>query len=109
MKHQPHHLTFLDPLPSHVAQLPVAPGMARRGVWSVWCRPFLLWGMGVLAVVGLLLAFHAVATQAVNQSVLQRQARSAQSQALWRCTQLPGKTARQTCLRDLAAPQVSGL
>jgi len=109
MKHQPHHLTFLNLLPSPLARLPVALGTARRGACLVWRRPVVLRGIGVLVVIGLLLVFHAVATQAVSQSVLQRQARSAQSQALWRCTLLPDKTARQTCLRDSAAPPASGI
>lgn len=63
----------------------------------------------MLVVAGLLLVFHAVATQAVTQSVLRQQARSAQSQALWRCKLLSEVSARQACLRDMAAPLASGM
>jgi len=77
-------------------------------VWAVVRHPVLLPGVAVLVVMGLLLLFHAVVTQAVNQSVLQQQARSAQAQALWRCQRLPGMSTRQACLRELAAPLPSG-
>lgn len=109
MKHQPHQLTFLNPLSSDLARLPVAPGSDGRSVAAVWRHPLVLPGLAVVAVVGLLLAFHAVATQAVNQSVLRQQTRSAQSQALWRCKLLSEVAARQACLRDLAAPLTNGM
>lgn len=109
MKHQPHHLTFLNPLSNHPARLPVASGAGGGRVRSVLRWPVLLWVLAVLAVVGLLLVFHTVATEAVNQSVLRQQARSAQSQALWRCKLLSEVSARQACLRDMAAPLANGM
>ena len=104
MKHQPHQLTFLNPLSGDPALLPVVPVSGGLSVGSVWRHPLVQPGLAVLVVVGLLMVFHAVATQAVNQSVLRQQARSAQSQALWRCKLLSEVAARQACLRDLAAP-----
>jgi hypothetical protein len=109
MKHQPHQLTFLNPLSGDPARLPVAPGLDGRRVGSVWRHPAVLPGLAVVLVVGLLLVFHAVATQAVNQSVLRQQARSVQSQALWHCKLLSQVAARRDCLRDLAAPMANGM
>ena len=104
MKHQPHPLTFLKPLYSHPGHPPGVPGSGGRTLRSLIRHPALLPGVAVLVAAGLLLVYHAVVTQAVNQSVLQQKARSALAQAFWRCQQLPRVSARQACLRELPAP-----
>lgn len=108
MKHQPHQLTFLNPLSSHPGRLPSVPGPGGRTLSSLIRHPAVLPGVAVLVAAGLLVVYHTVVTQAVNQSVLQQKARSAQAQALWRCQQLSVVSARQACLRELAAPLPSG-
>ncbi|WP_143541660.1 hypothetical protein [Rhodoferax fermentans] len=98
----------MNPLSSHPGRLPAVPGPGGRTLRSLIRHPAVLPGVAVLVAAGLLLVYHTVVTQAVNQSVLQQKARSAQAQALWRCKQLSVVSARQACLRELAAPLVSG-
>ena len=91
---------FSDELPGAL-NLPVdrsAPWW--QWAWAVLRSPLALWVL-LGAVIGLVLVFHAVVTQAVRQSGLRQQALAAQSQVVWRCRQLPSDSARQACLREL--------
>lgn len=72
-------------------------------MWAALRSPLLLQMLGVGAVIGLVLIFHAVVTQAVRDSGLRQQARAAQSEAIWRCKLLPSASASQVCLQALPA------
>lgn len=65
--------------------------------------PRVLQVLAMGSVLGLVAVFHTVVTQAVHQSGLRRQAAAAQSQAAWRCKQLPSMTALQACQQALPA------
>ena len=97
MKPQAQNLTFLNPLTCQAAQLPGRQTIVRYWLGAVLRWPYLLQGLALLLVLGMVLVFHAVVTQSVSQGVLLQQARLAQSQALQRCTQLPRAPQRQAC------------
>lgn len=61
--------------------------------------------MAVLAIGGLLLAFHQVVSGAVQQSELRRRADASQAQAAWLCNAMQGAQARDRCRQHLNAPQ----
>jgi len=60
--------------------------------------------LAVLAVLGLVLAFHGVVRGAVAQGELRRAATAAQTEAAWRCNTLGGVLRREACLTALGAP-----
>lgn len=62
--------------------------------------------LALLAVGGLLLAFHQVVSQAVQQSELRRKADATQAEATWLCNAMQGPLARDKCRLELNAPQV---
>lgn len=97
MKPQAQNLTFLSPLTYQAAQLPVRQTLTRYWLGAVLRWQFLLQGLVLLLVLGMVLAFYAVVTQSVNQGALRQQARLAQSQALQRCTLLSRAPQRQAC------------
>ena len=72
--------------------------------WPFWRSTALRWLVSATLVTGMVLAFHAVASEAVHQSELRQQALAAQSRAVWRCKLLASQKARSTCLLDTAAP-----
>ena len=97
MKPQAQNLTFLSPLTYQAAQLPVRQAIARYWLGSVLRWQFLLQGAALLLVLGMVLVFHAVVSQSVNQGALRQHARLAQAQALQCCTLLPHAPERQAC------------
>lgn len=61
-----------------------------------------LWGLlGVLAVLGLLVAFHQVVRGAVARAELRRAQSAVHSVAAWRCTTLGAAPQRNDCLAAL--------
>jgi len=97
MKPQAQNLTFLNPLTCQAAQLPGRQTIVRHWLGSVLRWPYLLQGLALLLVLGMVLVFHAVVSQSVNQGALRQHARLAQAQALQRCAQLPHAPERQAC------------
>lgn len=75
------------------------------GLRAALRAPWFLRVLAAGAVIGLVLSFYAVATQAVQQSALRQQALAAQAQAVSRCTALVPASARRSCLLELAAQQ----
>lgn len=93
---------FADQRPGHLN----LPRDDRAPGWRAVLRaPWLLRVLAAGAVIGLVLAFYAVVTQAVHQSALRQQAIAAQAQAASRCASLAPASARRSCLLDLAALQ----
>jgi hypothetical protein len=83
------------------------------GSWMARLRllPVVHYLLGLAAavlVIGMLLAFYTVVTQAVSQSLLRQQALTARAQALGRCQLLASVSARSRCLLELPALPGSG-
>lgn len=57
--------------------------------------------LATLIILGLLLAFHHVVHEAVQQSELRHQASARQAEASWRCNGLRGPAASSSCLAQL--------
>jgi len=96
-----HTLQFSDQPPGHLTLASYRSTPWWQRLWVAMHSPLLQQMLGVGAVIGLVLIFHAVVTQAVHQSGLRQQALASQSQAVWRCKLLPSVSARQACLREL--------
>ncbi|APW47678.1 hypothetical protein [Rhodoferax antarcticus] len=101
-----HTFKFSDQPPEHLTLASHRSAPRWQRLWVLLRSPLLLQILAVWAVIGLVLIFHAVVTQAVHQSGLRHQALAAQSQAAWRCKLLPSASARQVCLRE--RPTASG-
>lgn len=71
------------------------PAGLRSPVWSTI--------LGSLIILGLLLAFHQVVHEAVQQGELRHKAYALQAQATWRCKIMPARGARDSCLLQLSA------
>ena len=92
---------FSDQLPGHLKRPADQSAPWWQSAWVVLRSPQSVSVLAVGAVIGLVLIFYAVVTQAVRQSGLRQQALAAQSQAVWRCKQLPTASTYQACLREL--------
>lgn len=103
-----HTFTFSEQLPGHLDLADHRSAPWWRPVWVALRSPLALQVLAVVAVIGLVLTFHAVVTQAVRQSGLRQQALAAQSQAVWRCKLLPRTSARRLCLQELPTLPGSG-
>jgi hypothetical protein len=71
------------------------PAGLRSPVWSTI--------LGSLIILGLLLAFHQVVHEAVQQGELRHKAYALQAEATWRCKILPARGASDSCLLQLSA------
>lgn len=71
------------------------PAGLRSPVWSTI--------LGSLIILGLLLAFHQVVHEAVQQGELRHKAYALQAEATWRCKVLPARGASDSCLLQLSA------
>ncbi|WPC68258.1 hypothetical protein SBP18_07065 [Rhodoferax ferrireducens] len=71
------------------------PAGLRSPVWSTI--------LGSLIILGLLLAFHQVVHEAVQQGELRHKAYALQAEATWRCKVLPARSASDSCLLQLSA------
>ncbi|ABD69151.1 hypothetical protein Rfer_1418 [Rhodoferax ferrireducens T118] len=71
------------------------PAGLRSPVWSTI--------LGSLTILGLLLAFHQVVYEAVQQGELRHKAYALQAEATWRCKALPARGASDSCLLQLSA------
>jgi hypothetical protein len=71
------------------------PAGLRSPVWSTI--------LGGLIILGLLLAFHQVVHEAVQQGELRHKAYALQAEATWRCKVLPARGASDSCLLQLSA------
>ncbi len=94
-----HTFKFSDQLPGHLDLPNAAPWW--QAAWAMLRSPLSLSVLAVGAAIGLVLIFHTVVTQAVRQSSLRQQALSVQSQAVWRCKQLPSKSSYRACMQEL--------
>ena len=61
-------------------------------------------GCAAVAAIGLLLAFHAVVSAAVEQGEQRRAAVAARNLAIWRCSTLAGAAPRSNCVASVGAP-----
>lgn len=59
--------------------------------------------LATLITLSLMLVFHQIVLGAVAQGELRQQARTLQSQALWRCNSSPDTHGRDNCLRQVKA------
>ncbi|MFZ3081145.1 hypothetical protein [Rhodoferax ferrireducens] len=71
------------------------PAGLRSPVWSTI--------LASLIILGLLLAFHQVVHEAVQQGELRHKAYALQAEATWRCKVLPARGASDSCLLQLSA------
>jgi len=69
------------------------PAWVRAPVWLVI--------LSILIILGLLLVFHQVVLEAVQQSELRRKANAMHIEATWRCNSLRGPRASYSCLLRL--------
>jgi hypothetical protein len=77
------------------------PTWVRSPVW-----PALL---AALTILGLLLSFHQVVYQAVQQSELRHRAGALHSEATWRCNTMSSQRASEGCLSQLKAYSASAV
>lgn len=68
-----------------------------------------LGALASLVILGMLMAFHMVVRDAVEQGEVRRQASALQADAIWRCKMLPDLPARAGCLLQINAPAESRL
>ena len=69
-----------------------------------WLRsPRLPGALGVLAILGLLLAFHQVVSGSVEQGEQRRAAAALKGEATWRCNAIASLRLRDGCLVQLSA------
>lgn len=59
-----------------------------------------LGALAIVAIVGMLLAFHSVVQGAVQNGEFRRQANITQADAIWRCKLLRDLSARNICLQQ---------
>jgi hypothetical protein len=92
------------PMSEPLALAPEEPGPWRHRVWTTRYARWMLSAFSAALVVGLLLAFYNVVSQAAVVSAVHQQALVAHAQGTWRCKRLPNATERQDCL--LAIPKL---
>lgn len=68
-----------------------------------WWKTVAAWVLACLLMLGMLLAFHAVMSGAVQQAASRQQTLAAHAEATWRCKTLRGVHASGTCLSQLNA------
>jgi hypothetical protein len=68
-----------------------------------WWKTVAAWALACLLMLGMLLAFHAVMSGAVQQAASRQQTLAAHAEATWRCKTLRGLHASVTCLSQLNA------
>jgi len=80
---------------------------ARQHGWYQWPTGLRspVWPaiLGSLTILGMLLAFHQVVHEAVQQGELRQKANAVHAKATWRCKILPGRDASDSCLLELSA------
>jgi hypothetical protein len=90
--------------------------LAREGRWRAPGEPAGPWRMtrerqlvaaGIVAIVGLLLAYLGVLQQAVDQATQRHRADATHAQARWHCRDLASTGLRDGCLADLDAEAAS--
>lgn len=69
----------------------------------------ILCALATLAALGMLMVFHTVVSDAVQQGEVRRQVSALRADAMWRCKNLPNLAARAACLLRVNAPAESGL
>lgn len=69
----------------------------------------ILGALATLVILVMLMAFHMVVSDAVEQGEVRRQASVLQADAIWRCKILADLPARAACLLQVNAPAESGL
>lgn len=69
----------------------------------------ILGALATLVILGMLMVFHMVVSDAVQQGEVRRQASALQADAIWRCKLLPDLPARAACLLQINAPAESSL
>ncbi|HEY8904785.1 MAG TPA: hypothetical protein VIM63_01985 [Rhodoferax sp.] len=73
-------------------------------MWATLHSRWMLSAFSAALVIGMLLTFYNVVSQAAYESALHQQALVAHAQGTWRCKRLPNASARQDCL--LAIPKL---
>lgn len=72
-----------------------------HGLRLGWLSPIWPGAAALVAIFGLLLAFHQVVLGAVERGELARKATALHAQASWRCNSMLGQEARESCLLQL--------
>ena len=73
---------------------------AARGPGQAWPQ-WLPAAAAAVALLGLLVAFQQVVQHQADQGQARQQATAAQSESVWRCHSLPGRSLRDTCMHEL--------
>jgi hypothetical protein len=100
---------WLSPAPGRPGATPAPHGPWWRHTIDLLRAPVWPAIVAALSLLALLIGFHRVLLEAVQQGDLRRQATAAKVDGLWRCNSMPQRGERETCLKRVHAMPALGV